>query len=234
MLVQLPQGSRADQAANTLSAQNHENNSFEAALRRDLASIHVVAYEPTIGGIGKRGADLVIAALTAPAWGLAILIAVLWVKLRTPHASANVVVRDERIGYGGRPFQRWRLSTRPRTAEIVALRPEADAQGQAAEASPPNARTGWREVVDRMPEMLNVLRGDMSLIGPRPIPRQEFEDLRSAQKYYASARPGFIRASDCDAAEDAPGLRHKHYAMHWSPALDLHLAMEAYRRFTAR
>lgn len=226
MLVQLPRRSPQDQALKGQDPQRGERSSFEAALRRDLASQHVVAYDSIVGGVGKRAADIILSGLTAPIWGLAILVAFASVNWRAPRAWSSVFFADERVGYGGKLFTRWRMNLTPPSAEIVELHPQPEAQGQAPEPQLEPAvetRIGWRDVIERLPELLNVLRGDMSLIGPRPILHQEFEDLRGAGKYYASVRPGFISASDCGRVEGPQALLYKYYAMQWSPALDLRI-----------
>src|SRR5689334_21548621 len=88
-------------------------NSFEAALRRDLASIPVVSYEAMIGGWTKRAFDLVLVAVTAPVRLLLMSGAALAAKVwrREP-----VFYADERIGYGGRAFRCFHLRLDPPVA----------------------------------------------------------------------------------------------------------------------
>lgn len=102
----------------------------------------------------KRLFDL---ALTIP--GLLLLAPVLIlvalavrVKLGSP-----VIFRQQRPGLHGRPF--W----------ILKFRTMREGPGTDAERLPPFGRTLRSTSLDELPELLNVLRGDMSLVGPRPL-----------------------------------------------------------------
>src|SRR5262245_20394785 len=106
MLIQMPRGSRDQQGAQNAG----ECSTFEAALRRDLASAPVVSYDATLGGWLKRGVDLTLTLLSLPVWAPVMLGAALVSKLRHP---APVFVSDERIGYGGRVFKCFTLRLDP-------------------------------------------------------------------------------------------------------------------------
>ena len=230
MLVQLARRFHTDHALKGLKGQEKQSGeraSFEAALRRDLASLQFVAYESVVGGAGKRVTELVVTVLTAPLWSLAVGIAVLFAQWRKPRVTSGILVCDECVGYGGRLYKRWRLNMTPPSAEIVLLRAQPEAQ---SDAPPPDWRITWTELIQRLPEMINVLKGEMSLVGPRPILRQAFEDLRGAGKYYASARPGVVSASDCGPAEEPPALLYRYYAQQWTAALDWRIVTHAIKR----
>jgi lipopolysaccharide/colanic/teichoic acid biosynthesis glycosyltransferase len=131
--------------------------------------------QTTIGGVRyllKRGMDLVgasagliLVALTLPFIALAI-------KL---DSSGPVLFRQVRIGQGGRPFTM--LKYRSMTADAEERLPELVDLGALSEPVfklvddprvTPVGRFLRRWSLDELPQFVNVLRGDMSLIGPRP------------------------------------------------------------------
>ncbi len=108
----------------------------------------------------KRAFDLVLLLATAPAWGmaLAVLAILVWAKLGTP-----VLFRQKRPGKHGRVFEllKFRTMTERRDASGKLL-PDADRL---------TAFGSWLRStsLDELPELINVLRGEMSLVGPRPL-----------------------------------------------------------------
>ena len=126
----------------------------------------------------KRALDLVLGAvlliLTLPA----LLLAALAITLESP---GSVIFRQERVGARGRVFQVWKLRTMSAAAPDVAHRQYvADyMQGKAERKDgvfkvvddPRITRVGRflrRTSIDEVPQLWNVVRGDMSLVGPRP------------------------------------------------------------------
>lgn len=232
MLVQMPRGSDGKP-----KAQNPDNcSAFEAALRRDLASAPVISYETVLGGWPKRAFDLVVTVLSAPVWAPVMLIAALRAKVKH---SAPVFVSDERIGYGGAPFRCLRLRLDPPTAVIERLHAGADTPEPAndlevivAQAEDPGAK--WRRAISRLPRLINVLKGEMALVGPAPLTRADIDQLPSGKRYYLSARPGAVGISsiaDSDAEESG---QYKMYALSWSLSLDALLLWDALRSLRDR
>lgn len=232
MLVQLPRG-----PAGQPKASNPEDCSdFEAALRRDLATAPVVSYDSVLGGWSKRCLDLGLTLVSAPLWGPTLLIAAAWSKIRH---SAPVFVSDVRIGYGGAAFRCYHLRVEPPTAVIQHLRPPVEEPvpandwgdiAQRAETS----RAKWRRLFERLPQLLNVLRGEMSLVGPSPLAADDLEPLKTAKRYYLSARPGVVGINSiADADEEDPG-HYKLYARSWSLSADLLILWDAVRSLRNR
>jgi Undecaprenyl-phosphate glucose phosphotransferase len=111
--------------------------------------------------IAKRGFDMLAAAVALVLAAPVMLVVAVLVKLGSP---GPVFFRQERMGMDGRTF---------RIIKFRTMRANAEASGaQMAVAEDPR-RTGlggWlrRFSLDEMPQLLNILRGDMSLVGPRP------------------------------------------------------------------
>ncbi len=134
----------------------------------------------------KRGIDmlasLVLVTLTAPV----VLIAALLVRATSP---GPVLFRQERVGQHGRTFMLYKFRS---------MRLDAEAGGPkwAAENDPrvtPVGRVIRTLRIDELPQIFNVLNGDMSFVGPRPERPVFVEDLARQLPYYAerhTVRPG--------------------------------------------
>jgi lipopolysaccharide/colanic/teichoic acid biosynthesis glycosyltransferase len=130
---------------------------------------------------GKRALDVAGAVLmllaTAP---LALAVAAL-VRLRL---GAPVLYRQTRPGLGGRPFELWKFRT---------MRDAADAGGRPLPDAARLTRLGaWlrRASLDELPELVNVLRGEMSRVGPRPLLLEYLPRYDAAQRRRHDVRPG--------------------------------------------
>lgn len=116
---------------------------------------------------------------------LFILVAFL-IKIDSP---GPVIYRQTRVGLRGRPFQIWKFRS---------MRQDAEKSGpQWAQADDPRiSRVGWwlrKTRIDEFPQLINVLKGEMSLVGPRPERPVFVQDLRKIIPYYDlrhTVRPG--------------------------------------------
>jgi lipopolysaccharide/colanic/teichoic acid biosynthesis glycosyltransferase len=156
---------------------------------------------------GKRLLDVAGAAalllLTAPL----LLAAMLAVRLAM---GRPVLFRQIRAGRGGAPFT------------LLKLRSMRDGAGDDAARLTPLGRLLRASAIDELPQLLNVLRGEMSLVGPRPLP-VEYVALYSAREAMRlRARPGL-----CGLAQ-AAGRN----AVPW--ALRLRLDVDYVRRVSLR
>jgi exopolysaccharide biosynthesis polyprenyl glycosylphosphotransferase len=115
----------------------------------------------------KRASDVTLATLALVAVSPLLGLAALAIRLEL---GPGLIYRQERVGLGGRRFELMKLrSMRPL--------PEGSASEWAANADR-TGRTGAfirRYSIDELPQLINVIRGDMSLVGPRPE-RPEFVD----------------------------------------------------------
>lgn len=102
----------------------------------------------------KRVLDVAAVAATSPLWLAALAAVALAVRLSM---GAPVLFRQKRAGLGGRVFT------------ILKFRTMRDGPGPDAERMTPLGRFLRRTSLDELPQMLNVLRGDMSVVGPRPL-----------------------------------------------------------------
>ena len=185
----------------------------------------------------KYAVDRIVAALAivimAPVLGAAMLAVRL--SLGSP-----VFFRQTRVGRDGRPFQMLKLRTmRPQVDEADVLEPEwlpEDTAPGGVEGS--DRRTGVgaflrRSTIDELPQLINVARGEMSLIGPRPE-RPEYVARFERDVYRYSDRHR-VKAGITGWAQ-IHGLRGKtcltdrvewdnHYIENWSLWLDVKIAL---------
>ncbi|MEO3388975.1 sugar transferase [Mesorhizobium sp. CAU 1741] len=86
-----------------------------------------------------------------------------------------------------------------------------------------------RTSLDELPQLLNVLRGDMSLVGPRPIVHDEIVYYRDSYSYYTSLRPGLTGAwqtsGRSDTSYDERVAFDVDYAKNQSLSRDLHILL---------
>ena len=97
-------------------------------------------------------------------------------------SSGNVLFPQERIGVNRRPFTMLKFRTmHDRADELVAQLEEFNESGRGLFKMKQDPRTTGigrllrRFSLDELPQLINVLRGDMSIVGPRPLPRRDFE-----------------------------------------------------------
>jgi exopolysaccharide production protein ExoY len=231
MLIQLPSGS-PDQPGPQNAEQT--NVTFEAGLRRDLASAPIVSYDAMLGGWGKRAIELTLTLITAPLWLTVMLVSAAVAKLRH---RAPVFQSHERIGYGGRAYKCFSLRVAPPSATIEQLHP-APVSGVANDLNAiadhaETRRSKFRRALERLPQLFNVIRGDMALVGPAPLSREELEPMKSARRYYLSARPGVVGVSTIIGGGNDPS-QYKIYAMSWAITTDALIFWDAMRSLRDR
>jgi len=172
---------------------------------------------------GKRLLDI-----TAALSGLLLLAPVLLALalLVVLGSGKPVLHREQRLGRGGHLFTLYKFrSLRFGTGELSSVAPDNDSRI----TIPGRWLRRWR--LDELPQLYNVLRGDMSLVGPRPLPPHHARAIPAANlRRLLSVRPGLTsRAALQFLAEDAVLARRagpeKVYLEHLLPArveMDLH------------
>jgi sugar transferase EpsL len=130
---------------------------------------------------GKRWLDLAVAALVAVALAPAMLVVAALVRLRL---GSPVLFRQERIGRGDEIFRllKFRTMTGARDASGRLLPDEARLT--------PLGLFLRRWSLDELPQILNVLRGEMSLVGPRPLLVRYLPRYTARQRLRHAVRPG--------------------------------------------
>ena len=119
--------------------------------------------------------DLVLVILTAPLWLLVMAVTgfLVFIALGRP-----VFFRQERAGKDGRPFR------------ILKFRTMREGDGTDAERLTRFGRFLRASSLDEVPELVNVLKGEMSLVGPRPLPIRYLPRYTSEQNRRHEVLPG--------------------------------------------
>ena len=145
----------------------------------------------------KRGIDVTIVGLSFPLLLPLVLCVAIWIRHK---AGGPVLFRQERVGRGGRPFTIYKFRTMPQGADQRVHKEHVDrlvkSNGQMEKLDKkgdPRVIPGMRLVraigLDELPQLWNVLRGEMSLVGPRPCVAEELEYYRLRQLRFA-VQPG--------------------------------------------
>ena len=171
--------------------------SYTGQILSSRNAIALTAQHP-IGGTAKRAFDF-FAALAAIVALLPLLLGCcLLVAVTSP---GSILFRHRRLGFGGREFNCLKF----RTMEV-----DAERRLQEYLAKDADARREWecshklrndprvtpigqflrRSSLDELPQLFNVLVGQMSMVGPRPIVEAEIEKYQEHFAVYAAGRPG--------------------------------------------
>ncbi len=177
----------------------------------------------------KRGMDLVGSLLIVMAT-LPVLTAIgILIKATSP---GPVFFRQERVGLHGRRFRMYKFRTMVADAEgirhqVAHLNRLTGPVFKAAD-DPRVTRIGRllrRSSLDELPQLLNVLTGQMTFVGPRPLPVYESSQLKGAQRRRLAMRPGLTglwQVSDRNAVDFEEWMRlDLLYVDEWSLWLDL-------------
>jgi exopolysaccharide biosynthesis polyprenyl glycosylphosphotransferase len=173
--------------------------------------------------------SLVILALSAPV----IVLAAIAIKITSP---GSVLFKQQRIGLNGRTFTLYKFRTmiadaHERLGEVSHLN-EMSGPVFKAKADP---RVTWvgrilrRFSLDELPQLWNVLRGDMSLVGPRPPIPEEVRSYHRWQRRRLSMKPGLTCLWQVNGRNN---IDFEHwmrmdlqYIDEWSPSLDLKILL---------
>ena len=147
-----------------------------------------------------------------------------------------VLYGHRRVGANGQSFRCWKfrsmvLNADKVLADVLRSDPEARAQWQRdfkLKSDPRITPIGQflrTTSLDELPQLFNVMAGDMSLIGPRPIVVEEIERYGDAFRHYCACRPGMTGLWQVSGRNGVDYVRRvnfdEQYATGWSFLLDL-------------
>ena len=181
----------------------------------------------------KRVMDATLAVVAFAALSPLFVILPILIKLTS---RGPVFYRQERLGRKGRSFKVWKFRSMYADADerlktLLAKDPAAAAEWERnfkLAADPrvtPFGRFLRRTSLDELPQLFNVLSGDMALIGPRPIVADEVKYYGEAYKVFSSVRPGVTGLWQVSGRSDTDYARRvaldTSYVLNWSPWMDV-------------
>lgn len=156
----------------------------------------------------KRAEDLLLAGLVSLLILPLIPFVVLAIKLDSP---GPVFFRHQRIGRRGRPFEMYKFRSMTQDADCdetaLAELSEDDPRGLKNRHDSRITNVGAflrKSSIDELPQLINVLKGDMSLVGPRPAVAAEVEAYDEWQKKRLSVAPGITGIWQVSGRSDLP------------------------------
>lgn len=182
-----------------------------------------------VGGVSKRAFDIVVAAGVLAVISPALLGVWALVRIDSPGPG---LFRQRRGGYQGRPFYIYKF----RTMRIT----EGGVITQAKQGDRRTTRLGRflrRFSIDELPQLINVLLGDMAIVGPRPHALAHDREFSTVDRRYTGrhhARPGITGLAQVSGSRGPTDTREKivdrmnfdlAYVTNWSWAMDVKIIM---------
>jgi exopolysaccharide biosynthesis polyprenyl glycosylphosphotransferase len=182
----------------------------------------------------KRVLDIVLTTLALAVAGIPMLFIALLIKMTSP---GPVIFRQTRVGKNGEPFVCYKFRTMYRDAEERKehLRAQNEADGPVFKMKNDPRRTSVGKVLrrtslDELPNLFNILQGEMSWVGPRPPTPDEVEQYNDWHRKRLDVTPGLTGLWQVSGRSDLTFEEmvklDLYYAENWSLALDTKIILK--------
>jgi sugar transferase EpsL len=170
-------------------------------------------------------ADRVVAALALVLLSPVLVAICLWLRFEQ---GSGIFFVQERAGRDGVPFRMWKFRTMVNNAVGLSQRLGLDDPFGLIENDPRITRPGRflrRTSLDELPQLINVVLGHMSLVGPRPDVVEQAANYTDAERRRLAVKPGITGWAQVNGREELTWPQRfeldRWYVDNWSPALDL-------------
>ena len=179
----------------------------------------------------KRGMDVIVAAVGVIVVSPILLLAAIAIKTTS---AGPVLFRQQRVTEGARTFVMYKLRTMTDEAGPATEGGGVDRSAPffKLKQDPRLTKVGKvlrRWSIDELPQLFNVLLGDMSLVGPRPLPAEQVSaniELLGPRHEVRSGITGWWQIQGRSDLDHEAAIRMDHfYIENWSPALDLYILL---------
>jgi lipopolysaccharide/colanic/teichoic acid biosynthesis glycosyltransferase len=175
----------------------------------------------------SRALDLALAAVLLALAAPVLLVAAILIRLES---GGPVVYHQRRVGLGGAPFEVWKLRTMVAGAETMG------AGIWVLEGDTRITRSGRvlrRFSLDELPNLVNVLRGEMAIVGPRPTVQAQVDAYTERQRRRLEVKPGITGWAQVNGRASLPWPERIEldvwYVEHRSALLDLRILLRTAR-----
>jgi Undecaprenyl-phosphate galactose phosphotransferase WbaP len=183
----------------------------------------------------KRAFDLSLIALFFPFWFPIVVCISVAIKLSS---GGSIFFVQERVGYRGKKFNCLKFrSMHPNAQEILELHlqahPELKAEWERNFKLKNDPRVTWIgkflriTSLDELPQLFNVIRGEMSLVGPRPLLEGELTRYGESYSSYVQMQPGITGLWQVSGRSNTTfserAWNDEYYVRNWSPWYDLYI-----------
>ncbi|WP_327791304.1 sugar transferase [Rhizobium herbae] len=213
----------------TLESRSNVLNLIDSTISSTKITPAVLA----VGGAYKRILDMAVSGAAIVLLSPILATVAIVIKLCD---GGPIFFMHQRIGFGGQPFTCLKFRTmsvdaEARLREYLLANPLTAEEWNASQKLKKDPRLTAiggslrRSSIDELPQLFNVLRGDMSLVGPRPVVADEMARYGRDVSYYLSARPGLTGAWQVSGRNDVSYAERVRldveYCETWSPMKDV-------------
>lgn len=210
----------------------------EHAVEYSFAAGRDAYAEQPCGGALKRVFDFVVALIALVILSPLLICVALAVRLSD---GGPALFGHKRVGFSGKTFKCWKFRS---------MVPNSEAVFQKYLAENPHAALEWKQnqkikndpritplghvlrkySIDELPQLFNILMGDMSFVGPRPIQKVEYEKYGYSLRHYLRTRPGLTGLWQVSGRSNSTYQKRvafdRYYVTHWGMLTDIALIIK--------